>query len=98
MGGGGVRSEETGQPARRTRGTKGDAIMRGASRWKAVERGEATRQPSGREAWEGRDEWPESSVRPSKCIQVCITDDRTLGRDRDRGGDLCPALLLSSKL
>ena len=62
MGGGGVRSEETGQPARRTRGTKGDAIMRGASRWKAVERGEATRQPSGREAWEGRDEWPESSV------------------------------------
>jgi hypothetical protein len=37
MGGGGVRCEETRQPAGRTRGTKGDAAMRGTSRWKAAE-------------------------------------------------------------
>ena len=48
MGGGGVRSKETGQPAGRTRGTKGDATMRGAGRWEAAARGEATRQPAGR--------------------------------------------------
>ncbi len=62
MGGGGVRSKETGQPAGRTRGTKCDAAMRGAGRWEAAARGEASRQPAGREAWVGRDECPESSV------------------------------------
>jgi len=61
MGGGGVRSEEMRQPAGRTRGTEGNAAMRGAKRWKAVAWGEAMRQPSRREAWEGRDK-PESSV------------------------------------
>ena len=36
MGGGGVRSKETGQPAGRMRGTKGDPAMRGAGRWKVA--------------------------------------------------------------
>ncbi len=36
MRGGGMRSEETGQPAGWTRGTKGDAAMRGAGRWEAA--------------------------------------------------------------
>ena len=42
MGGGGVKSKETGQPAGQTRGTKGDATMRGAGIWETVVGGEAT--------------------------------------------------------
>ena len=63
MGGGGVRSEETGQLAGRTRGTKGNGCnerrqqMGGSS----VKRGNATTSRTMR-GLEGRDEWPESSV------------------------------------
>ncbi len=63
MEGGGVRSEETGQPAGRTRGTKGDGRnerrrqMRGVD----VRRGNATTSRTTR-GLEGRDEWPELSV------------------------------------
>jgi len=62
MGGGGVRIEETGQPARQTRGTKGD----GQDEWRrqmgsgGVRRGNTT--TSRTRGLEGRDEWPESSV------------------------------------
>ena len=63
MGGSGVRSEETGQPAGRMRGTKGDG--RNESRCRqmgggGVRRGNAT--TSRTRGLEGRDEWPESSV------------------------------------
>ena len=63
MGGGGVRSKETGQLARWTRGTKGDGRnerrrqMGGGS----VRRGNATTSRTTR-GLEGQDEWPESSV------------------------------------
>ena len=63
MGGGGVRSKEMGQPARWTRGTKGDGRnerrrqMGGGD----VRRGNATTSRTTR-GLEGRDEWPESSV------------------------------------
>ncbi len=63
MGGGGLRSEETGQLAGRTRCTKGDGRnerrrqMGGGS----VRRGNATTSRTTR-GLEGRDEWPESSV------------------------------------
>jgi len=63
MGDGGVRSEETGQLAGRTRGTKGDG--RNERRWQmgggGVRRGNATTSWMTR-GLEGRDEWPESSV------------------------------------
>jgi hypothetical protein len=62
MGGGGMRSEETGQPAGWTRGTKGDGRnarhrqMGGGG----VRRGNVT--TSRRRGVEGRDEWLEFSV------------------------------------
>jgi len=62
MGGGGVRSEKTGQPAEWTRGTKGDGRserhrqMGGGG----LRRGNAA--TSRTRGLEGRDEWPESSV------------------------------------
>jgi len=58
MGGGGVRSEETGQLAGWTRGTKGDGRneRRRQMGGGGVRRGRTTR------GLEGRDEWPESSV------------------------------------
>jgi hypothetical protein len=63
MGGGGVRSEETGQPAGRTRGTKGDGRneRRRQMGGGGVRRGNATTSWTTR-GLEGRDEWPESSV------------------------------------
>jgi len=66
MGGGGVRSKETRQLAGRTRGTKGDGCnerhrqMGGGG----VRRGNATTSWMTR-GLEGRDEWPESSTRPT---------------------------------
>jgi hypothetical protein len=63
MGGGGVRSEETGQLAGWTRGTKGDGRndrcrqMGGGG----VRRGNATTSRT-TVGLEGQDEWPESSV------------------------------------
>ena len=63
MGGGGMRSEETGQLAGWTRGTKGDGHnerhrqMGGCG----VRRGNVTTSRTTR-GLEGRDEWPESSV------------------------------------
>jgi hypothetical protein len=62
MGGGGVRSAETGHPAGRTRGTKGDGCneRRRQMGGGGVRRGNVTTsQTSG---LEGRDEWPELSV------------------------------------
>ena len=62
MGGGGVRSKKTGQPAERTRGTKGDGRnerhrqMGGGG----VRRGNAA--TSRTRGLEGQDKWPESSV------------------------------------
>jgi hypothetical protein len=63
MGGGGVRSEETGQLAGRTRGTKGDGRneRRRQMGGGGVRRGNATTSRTTR-GLEGRDEWPESSV------------------------------------
>ncbi len=56
IGGGGVRSEETGQPTQRMRGTKGDAAMRGAGRW-------GNNRPDERPVRSvTSDKWPESSV------------------------------------
>ena len=55
MGGGGVRSEETGQSAGRARGTKGDGRN---ERRRQMEGGGTSRT----RGLEGRDEWPESSV------------------------------------
>jgi hypothetical protein len=55
MGGGGVRSEETGQSAGRTTGTKGDGRN---ERRRQMEGGGTSRT----RGLEGRDEWPELSV------------------------------------
>jgi len=62
MGGGGVRSEETRQPAGRTRGTTGDGRNEGRRQMGGggVRRGNAT--TSRTRGLEGRDEWPELSV------------------------------------
>ena len=62
MGGGGVRIEETGQPAGRTRGTKGDGCneRRKQMGGGGVMRGNTT--TSRTRGLEGQDEWPESSV------------------------------------
>ena len=61
MEGGGVRSEEMGQPAGRTRGTKGDGRNEGRQQMGGggVRRGNATTSQT--RGLEGRDEWPESS-------------------------------------
>ena len=58
-----MRSEETGQPARRTRGTKGDGRneRRRQMGGVGVRRGNATTSRTTR-GLKGRDEWPESSV------------------------------------
>jgi len=63
MGGGGVRSKETGQLARWTRGTKGDGRneRRRQMGGGGVRRGNATNRRTAR-GLEGQDEWPESSV------------------------------------
>ena len=64
MGGGGVRIEETGQPAGRTRGTKGDGHnerRRQMGGGGVTRRGNATTSRMTR-GLEGQDEWPESSV------------------------------------
>ena len=62
MGGGGVRIEETGQPAGWMRGTKGDGgnERRRQMGGGGVRRGIATTNRI--RGLEGRDEWPESSV------------------------------------
>ena len=62
MRGGGVRSEETGQPAGRRRGTKGDGRneRRRQMGGGGVRRGNTT--TSRTRGLGGRDEWPESSV------------------------------------
>jgi hypothetical protein len=62
MGGGGVRSEETGQSAGRTRGTKGDGHneRRQQMGGSGVRRGNVT--TSRTRGLEGRDEWPELSA------------------------------------
>ncbi len=61
MEGGGVRSEEMGQPAGRTRGTKGDGRNEGRQQMGGggVRRGNVT--TSWTRGLEGRDEWQESS-------------------------------------
>jgi len=63
MGGGGVRSEEMGQLAGWTRGTKGDGRneKRRQMGGGGVRRGNATTSRTMR-GLEGQDEWPESSV------------------------------------
>jgi len=63
MGGGGVRSKETGQLARWTRGTKGNGRneRRQQMGGGCVRRGNATTSRTTR-GLEGRDEWLESSV------------------------------------
>jgi len=63
MGGGGVRSEETGQLSERTRGTKGDGRNERRRQMGGghVRRGNATTSRMTR-GLEGRDEWTESSV------------------------------------
>jgi hypothetical protein len=64
MGGGGVRIEERGQPAGRTRGTKGDGHnerRRQMGGGGVTRRGNATTSRMTR-GLEGQDEWPESSV------------------------------------
>jgi len=63
MGGGGVRSKETGQLAGWTRGTKGDGRneRRRQLGGGGVRRGNATTSRTTR-GLEGRDEWPELSV------------------------------------
>jgi hypothetical protein len=63
MGGGGVRSEETGQLAGWTRGTKGDGRNERCRQMGGggVRRGNATTSGTTR-GLEGRDEWPKSSV------------------------------------
>ncbi len=63
MGGGGVRSEETGQLAGRTRGMKGDGRneRRRQMGGGGVRRGNTTTSRRTR-GLEGQDEWPESSV------------------------------------
>ena len=62
MGGGGVRSEETGQSAGWTRGTKGDGRneRRRQMGGSGVRRGNVTISQT--RGLEGRDEWPELSV------------------------------------
>ncbi len=62
MGGGGVRSKETGQPAGRTRGTKDDGRneRRRQMGGGGMRRGNVT--TSRTRGLEGRDEWPELSV------------------------------------
>jgi len=63
MGGGGVSSEETGQLAGRTRGTKGDGRNERRRQMGSggMRRGNATTSRTTR-GLEGRDEWLESSV------------------------------------
>ena len=68
MGGGGLRSEETGQLAGWTRGAKGDS--RNERCWQmgggGVRRGNATTSRTTR-GLEGRDEWPELSDDTADC-------------------------------
>ena len=63
MGGGSMRSEETGQLSGKTRGTKGDGRneRRRQMGGGGVRRGNATNRRTAR-GLEGQDEWPESSV------------------------------------
>jgi len=68
MRGGGLRSEETGQLAGRTRGTKGDSCNE--RRWQmgggGMRRGNATTSQTTR-GLEGQDEWPELSDDTADC-------------------------------
>jgi len=86
MGGGGMRIEETGQIAGRTRGTKGDGHNERCRQMGggAVRRGNATTSRTTR-GLEGRDEWPESSVDTSDgslMVRYGVTAPRRRGTAR----------------